>query len=310
MAAPAARRFPAWKTAQGGGRTPLLLSLALHAALFILFLLPSGFLLTDRQFPEVQTINLFTAEEADVGQQAPAPKPAPTVKRPAPRRAEPPPARRVKSIAIDQETARPKPGKIVSLHPRRLKRKVRKRAEKTAASPRVSPEEKRRLEALERIEARVRRQREEAKIKHDLAKIRQALHGGQAAPRGETRAPDKAAGAKIGEKRGGGGQASGTAMMDEAMKRYFIAISRRIHDHWALPETQQWEADLEAIVVIVIRRDGTIAKTFFEKRSKNRYFDQYVEKTIRAAAPLPPLPADLKKGRIEIGLRFRKGGLI
>ena len=37
---------------------------------------------------------------------------------------------------------------------------------------------------------------------------------------------------------------------------------------------------------------------------------QFVEKTMQEAAPMPHFPADFKKSNIEIGLRFRPSGLL
>ncbi len=67
----------------------------------------------------------------------------------------------------------------------------------------------------------------------------------------------------------------------------------------------QENPDLVAIVVITINKNGQIANVFFEEKSGDRVFDQFVTKTIEAASPLPAIPAAMKKQRYEIGLRFR-----
>jgi colicin import membrane protein len=72
---------------------------------------------------------------------------------------------------------------------------------------------------------------------------------------------------------------------------------------------QNWNESLEALMVVIVRSDGAIIQSFFEKKSGNPYFNQFVEKTIKEAAPLPQFPADLKKTKLEIGLRFRPSGL-
>ena len=169
------------------------------------------------------------------------------------------------------------------------------------------------LKSLERIQARVSQKQENQALKDKLSRLRDSLHdiatakpsstetAGQATPgTGGTDAGGTAAAGK------GGGPAS---MLDEALKKYYIAISRKIHSNWALPDTQNWDTNLEAIAVIVIKRDGTVVETFFEKKSDNIYFDQYVEKTIQAALPMPPFPSDLREDELEIGLKFRPSGL-
>jgi len=65
--------------------------------------------------------------------------------------------------------------------------------------------------------------------------------------------------------RGQQAQGPSHAAMDKAKQQYYMAISRRIHDNWSLPETQNWSPALEATIVIVVRRDGRVTKTFFEK---------------------------------------------
>lgn len=87
--------------------------------------------------------------------------------------------------------------------------------------------------------------------------------------------------------------------------QYHAAIFGRLQQFWSLPEYMQKNPDLVAVVVITISRDGQIANVFFEERSGDRVFDQFVAKTIEAASPLPAIPAAMKKQRYEVGLRFR-----
>ena len=71
----------------------------------------------------------------------------------------------------------------------------------------------------------------------------------------------------------------------------------------------QKKPDLTAVVVITINKNGHIANMFFEKKSGDRIFDQFVTKTIESASPLPPIPPAMKKQRYEIGLRFKPGSI-
>jgi colicin import membrane protein len=91
--------------------------------------------------------------------------------------------------------------------------------------------------------------------------------------------------------------------------KYFASITNKLLQHWALPESLEKNPDLRAVVVVTINKDGTIADRFFENKSGNRLFDQYVIRTIEAAAPLPPNPAAKKKRRFEVGLVFSPGGI-
>ena len=92
-------------------------------------------------------------------------------------------------------------------------------------------------------------------------------------------------------------------------KGYLASISSRIQQFWALPEFEKWDPSLMATIVITINQDGRIISQSFQEHSKNKLFDQYVEKTLQRAAPLPPIPAALKKSQFEIGLFFKPTGL-
>jgi len=92
-------------------------------------------------------------------------------------------------------------------------------------------------------------------------------------------------------------------------ERYDAAIFARLHKFWSLPEYMQKKPELNAVVVITINKDGSIANMFFEKKSSDRMFDQFIINTIESANPLPPIPPAMKKQRYEIGLRFKPGSV-
>ena len=94
------------------------------------------------------------------------------------------------------------------------------------------------------------------------------------------------------------------------MKQYLATVYQKIHEHWVLPDLQNWDNSLEAVLVIVIQRDGTVAKSYFERKSDNIYFNQFVLKAVKDAAPLPPFPDQLQENTFEIGLRFKPGELL
>lgn len=91
--------------------------------------------------------------------------------------------------------------------------------------------------------------------------------------------------------------------------QYLASVFNRLHQFWTPPEYLQQDPNLTAVVVITVTVDGTVANMLFESKSGNRIFDQFVNKTIEAAAPLPPIPPALKKQRFEIGLRFKPGSI-
>lgn len=91
--------------------------------------------------------------------------------------------------------------------------------------------------------------------------------------------------------------------------QYQAAIASRLQQFWSLPEYLQKDPNLTAIVAITIKVDGTIANVVFENKSGDRIFDQFVNKAIEEANPLPPIPPALKKQRYEIGFRFKPGSI-
>lgn len=91
--------------------------------------------------------------------------------------------------------------------------------------------------------------------------------------------------------------------------QYLASVFNRLHQFWAPPEYLQQNPDLTAVVVITINLDGNIADMLFESKSGDRVFDQFVNSTIEAANPMPPIPPALKKQRFEVGLRFRPGSI-
>jgi len=96
---------------------------------------------------------------------------------------------------------------------------------------------------------------------------------------------------------------------DFYMKQYLSAVYQKIHDHWILPDLQNWDNALEAILSIIIRKDGTVENSYFEKKSDNIYFNQFVLKAVKEASPLPPFPDQLEEETLEVGLRFKPGEL-
>jgi colicin import membrane protein len=96
---------------------------------------------------------------------------------------------------------------------------------------------------------------------------------------------------------------------DFYMKQYLSAVYQKIHDHWVLPDLQNWDNALEAVLIIKIRKDGFVTDSFFERKSDNIYFNQFVLKALKEASPLPPFPDQLDKSTLEIGLRFKPGEL-
>ena len=212
------------------------------------------------------------------------------------------------------------PEKVISLAPR--KQKVKKNVE-PEPDPRVVEQQKRQEEARKRAQEKkeaeelARKQREkeflekQAQLAREKARLAQealdeerALLRSSAATSSlanrQTNSPQRD---NLPQGDGGGG----TSSVIES--QYYAAIKSKLLSYWALPVNLQNRPDLEATVVVTINNQGTIIDMFFEKRSGERVFDQFVEKTINAANPFPPMPAAMRKQQFEMGLKFSPKGI-
>lgn len=89
-----------------------------------------------------------------------------------------------------------------------------------------------------------------------------------------------------------------------ARRTYYTSIFNAIRQHWAIPDFLKSQ-QLEAVLVVVVRRDGKIESMQFEKRSGQPLFDASVERAVRKADPLPPFPEAYAPPKEEMALRFR-----
>ncbi len=95
------------------------------------------------------------------------------------------------------------------------------------------------------------------------------------------------------------------ARAEEKLNEYYNLIWSKIKEEWTLPENLVKErVDLEAIIVIIIERDGNIQKSWFEKKSGDALYDQMAMRAIKKADPLPAIPKELNENALEVGFRF------
>ncbi len=89
-----------------------------------------------------------------------------------------------------------------------------------------------------------------------------------------------------------------------ARRLYYTEVWNAISSQWALPDFLKSQ-QLEAILVLTVRRDGKIVSVRFEKKSGNNLFDESVLRAVRKADPLPPFPKIYSPPEEQIGIRFR-----
>ncbi len=103
------------------------------------------------------------------------------------------------------------------------------------------------------------------------------------------------------------GEGSGGAPPGIALRVYKMEVEDRIKSNWAYPvgiTDEEKRKGLEAIVVLIVKRDGTISEYHFKKRSNDPFFDESVTKAIEKSNPLPPFPEGYVKSSEQIEINF------
>jgi colicin import membrane protein len=78
---------------------------------------------------------------------------------------------------------------------------------------------------------------------------------------------------------------------------YYVKITEEIRQEWIYPD--MGNKQLEAVVSVLISRDGTITVQGIEKSSGDLLFDRSALKAVTKASPVSPPPYEM-----EIGIRF------
>lgn len=254
---------------------------------------------------EAETPPPTVAPEPPPAPPAPEPRPEPPQVQPSPPAPEPVPA----APAQPRTIAPSEPFKVAAQPPPPISTRPLRTRETMDEVERI-----REAARLDREAREAARRAEEAR-RAALDAARTSIMAHQAPPRREISQREPAAGATTPAPaasepttrptgaRAGGGEVT----VDAATREYLSRLHNHIQAHWTLPDLPSWDRNLVAVVVIHLRRDGTVRNTVFEKRTENLYFNQLVERTLRDAAPMPAFPAALRESEMEVGLRFRPG---
>jgi colicin import membrane protein len=115
---------------------------------------------------------------------------------------------------------------------------------------------------------------------------------------------------KAGTRRADEGPAAGGGLMGgglpggTAMQIYQAEVESLIKSNWHYPVAMDNRKDVEAIVVLLVKSDGTIMRSRFDRRSQNVLFDESVLKAIERSNPLPPFPESYRKSYEELEISF------
>jgi colicin import membrane protein len=95
------------------------------------------------------------------------------------------------------------------------------------------------------------------------------------------------------------------SQLESKLNEYYSRVWAKVKEEWTIPENLiKDKVDLEAIIVIIIEKDGRIQESWFEKKSNNALYDQMAIRALKKADPLPPIPKELGENNLEIGIRF------
>lgn len=109
----------------------------------------------------------------------------------------------------------------------------------------------------------------------------------------------------------GGGRGTGTAgaggvgtggLGGIRLRNYQTLVQEKVRNAWSVPPQSK---GLQAIVFLTIDRAGHVEQFRFIQRSGNTLFDESLQRAIKQAEPLPPLPEDYAGRSLEAELRFR-----
>jgi len=273
-------------------KIPFNLAVILHLSIVLGSIYGPGFLYKKPPYPDIYTVDLISAVEP-VSQQVQEDS------KPIVEKNQDSPKPKVSIASTPENTPPPEvvtPVKPVSIKPLKRK-KIKKIVKKNDPRKQLEKQYKKNLEIAREAE---RKAAEAARLAANEAvnQLKNMLRESSSVAKTSTA---KKAVSSTNAKR------SSTRNVIE--NQYFASVFSQLEPHWKSPVNMAWNNDLVATVVIRIAKDGTIIDQFFEQKSGDRLFDQFVLKALRDGSPLPPIPAALQKNNVELGLRFVPGSI-
>jgi TonB family protein len=211
------------------------------------------------------------------------------------------------ALAEPQKPVAPPPA-TTATEARQAIEKLRQRQAQAQAAPPASATA---TEARQSIDKLRERQAQEAKTQAEAAQAQQRTADEKLAAL-RARYGTGAAG---GGSPGGGGPGGGTTgsggggplgdLQRIRLQAYQERVYELIRAAWILPLPQEEARKLQATALLIVSRDGHVARFQLLKTSGNPMFDESLLRAIKQADPLPPLPEDYQGGTLEVELRFR-----
>ncbi len=270
-------------------KLPVNFAIGIHFILIVGGIYMPSLLPNKPLFPEAYTVDLIDLtspiDNSVVSETQPEPSP--------PSQPITPKSKKIVSIVQPKKPQTQQPQKAISIKP--LRKKIIKPIVKKQASPTKRKQQKQQeyLEALKDQQEAARKAKEAAQRAVD--ELKQMLKSSEEIAR-PSRPPQPK-------------QKKRSVATTHIKNLYHASIFNKLYKYWSLPEYKAWSSSLKAVIIITLDRDGNIVNQFFEKRSGDRIFDQYVQKTLQDAQPLASIPTELNLVKYEIGLVFSPGNI-
>ncbi len=248
------------------------ISLACHAAVFLLMIIFSGFPGCDSRTVSEGVIRVDLVSLPDAGEGRPA-APAAASRSSAPKQAA------AKAPLFEKPADGPEPVVGVSdkKGPARVKTSLKK---KTFDSQQILQE------SLDSLQEKVDTGEEPDSLSEALSRLRRQVDEGEA-------------------REGGGGTGGQGAPRDRltALDIYKLEIRYHILENWVYSRRLAGkDQDLKAAIGITIAADGKITDIWYDRRSGNQYFDESAYKAVLKSDRLPALPEGYET--YTVGLEF------
>ena len=88
------------------------------------------------------------------------------------------------------------------------------------------------------------------------------------------------------------------------IREYYLALLQRVNEKWWVAKNGQTGWVRDAIIDVVVSRDGTVVHLSLTRSSGNPAWDRAMLKSLEAASPLPPLPESYTDEFFRAPLRF------
>lgn len=270
-------------------RTMLTISFVFHFAIFSLILFVPEHMPTRRIKGTVYQVNLVELPATSPGKaqgnsKAKTGRPLPSTKKTAPAKRISSPKKKEKPVVIAKRTVTTKkekvkkqpvsPSKLIDTALSKIEKKIK--AEEEEAAKRIDT-------ALSKIEKQVKAE-EEDHVERAISKL-----------------------GKQGKGIAAQGNAGDTGFTGIAIEIYKREVEDWIKSHWTYPvalTNPRGKEDLEAIIIIKAKSDGSILKSWFVKKSFNVIFDESVLKAVEQSDPLPRFPPGYRMTHEEFEITF------